>query len=116
MKEREAQIYAQAIFVIMKDSKVMEDVVITKPCVDSKYFINNKFKEEAPGIFTKTEKVFTQNPMTGQPTGELERTIKFKIFDVDSYLGTNIEFYIDNRLQIAGYWTDFTDFQTMFKI
>ena len=118
MKDLDARIYAQTIYTLLKDSKDIGELVITKPCVDSAYFKKHDFKEEEPNVYTKTEVVFTQNPMTGQATGALERVIKFKIYDVDPYLGTNIEFFIDNKQQnlCSGYFTDFNDFQTMFKI
>ena len=84
------------------------------PFANSKLFINHKFKEESPGIFSREE---TQQPHPQAINAPIEkRTVKFKIYDVDPEYGTNIEFYIDNRLQISGYWINKEDFETTFKL
>jgi len=113
MTPYEKQLYLNHFDKLTREPKEIKPIA---PFADSKYFTNHKFKEEEPGVFIKEEKVYSQNPMTGAPTGELTRVIKFKVYDVDPEYGTNIEFYIDNQLQVSGYYQDLADFQTTFKI
>jgi recombination DNA repair RAD52 pathway protein len=87
---------------------------ITEPCVDSVYFTSHKFKEEEPKVFTREE---TQQPHPQAINTPLEkRIVKFKVYEVNPEIGTNVEFYIDNKLQLSGYWVDIKDFQTQFKL
>lgn len=82
-------------------------------CIDYKYLYGYGFIQTGDGtnIFTKSQLMQIPNFKT-QEMEVLERKVSFHIHDVDDYLGTNIELYIDSRLQFSGYWIDRKDFES----
>lgn len=87
----------------------------TKPCVTKDMFLQAGYIEESENVYSKVDYGFFLNIITGNQEA-LQRTIRFKILGVDETLGTNIEFYIDTRLQRSGYWTTLKDFNSTFKV
>lgn len=51
-----------------------------------------------------------QYQVTPKAFMQLEKRLKFKIYKVHKSLGTNIEYYVDNKLAESGYWRDEADF------
>lgn len=95
--------------------------MISKPCIDKKFFINRKFKEVKPNVFERIERhPPIRNPFNGL-LYDAVRTLQFVIGNVHPEIGTYIEIRIDGRLDAnlrgygSGYWIDQKDFESTFK-
>ncbi len=84
-----------------------------KACIDARDFANRGYSIEGVGIYSKLDVAFFVNPYT-RTQEAVSRFIRFKVFDVDPELGTNVEYYIDKKLILSGYWTTKRDFLTSF--
>lgn len=92
----------------------MNDYLV--PCVNPAYFSKHGFTQEGD-FYVKEEFQRADFIFNGQLVPHaISRKVRFRVYDVDPYLGTNIEFYINNRLQVSGYWTTRTDFEQSFQL
>lgn len=80
---------------------------------NKEFFENMGFVSKEENVYEK--EIIAQRMQTSQGIFENKKIIKIIVLETDPVLGTNLEYFEDNRVALTGYWHDHEDFTSTFN-